>query len=77
VNVEFWAFHEGRGVGKSTTRGGREKHAYFLEKSGEKIATRKEGLQQSGISQDSISLSWWWSDLGFAKKGEDSDVKLL
>src|SRR5438876_9542220 len=25
------AFHEGRGTGKSTTPGGREKHAYFLE----------------------------------------------
>jgi hypothetical protein len=23
--------HEGRGVGKSTTPGGREKHAYFLK----------------------------------------------
>jgi hypothetical protein len=41
-----------------------------LEKSGEKIATRKEDLQESGISQDSISLSWWWSDLGWAEKRE-------
>jgi len=30
VNVGFSAFHEGRGAGKSTTPGGREKHAYFL-----------------------------------------------
>jgi hypothetical protein len=38
MNVEFAAFHEGRGAGKSTTPGGREKNAYFqkegfLEKS--------------------------------------------
>jgi len=31
VNVGSERFHEGRGAGKSTTPGGREKHAYFLE----------------------------------------------
>jgi len=30
VNVGFSAFHEGRGAGKKTTPGGREKNAYFL-----------------------------------------------
>ena len=30
VNVEFSTFHEGRGAGKKTTPGGREKNAYFL-----------------------------------------------
>src|SRR5712692_8060672 len=30
VNVGNSAFHEGWGAGKKTTRGGREKHAYFL-----------------------------------------------
>ena len=31
LNVGSERFHEGRGAGKSTTPGGREKHAYFLE----------------------------------------------
>jgi|SRR5206468_6879291 len=30
LNVEFSEFHKGRGAGKKTTPGGREKHAYFL-----------------------------------------------
>jgi hypothetical protein len=29
LNVGSSAFHEGRGAGKKTTPGGREKHAYF------------------------------------------------
>jgi len=35
VNVELQLFHEGRGAGKSTTPGGREKHAYFLKRAGD------------------------------------------
>jgi hypothetical protein len=31
VNVGFSALHEGRGAGKKTTPGGREKHAYFFD----------------------------------------------
>jgi hypothetical protein len=30
VNVDSERFHEGRGAGKKTTPGGREKNAYFL-----------------------------------------------
>jgi hypothetical protein len=30
VNVDSSRFHEGRGAGKKTTPGGREKNAYFL-----------------------------------------------
>src|SRR5713226_533531 len=35
VNVDSWRLHEGRGAGKSTTPGGREKHAYFLKLAGD------------------------------------------
>jgi len=63
--------------GKIDHPGGREKNAYFLEESGERIATRIEDLQESGISQDGISLLWWWSDPGWAKKRRRWDVKLL
>src|SRR5712692_3065910 len=41
-------FHEGRGAGKSTTPGGREKNAYFLK--GRVLLTTRvsEGLYESG-----------------------------
>jgi len=41
VNVGFSAFHEGRRTGKKTTPGGREKHAYFLERNSGKIGRGK------------------------------------
>jgi hypothetical protein len=38
VNVDSERFHEGRGAGKSTTLGGREKNAYFCTKNVSKNA---------------------------------------